>query len=119
MDLEKYTDEDIEFALQLITCPGQLDRAGVEAWLKDEAHRELVKELCVLREGGFSGGANGRGEGVAGLYRAACDEAETVAGVLDFDSGFCCRGVAGRVCVDVLLPVGFAGESCGEDFGQR
>lgn len=54
MDLEKYTDEDIEFALQLITCPGQLDRAGVEAWLKDEAHRELVKELCVLREGGFS-----------------------------------------------------------------
>lgn len=54
MKLEKYTDEDIEFALQLIAHPGRLERTEVEAWLKDEAHRKLVKELCALREGGFS-----------------------------------------------------------------
>lgn len=50
---KEYTDKEVEFALQLICHPEQVDDAEAELWLEDANHQALLEELRRYREAGF------------------------------------------------------------------
>ncbi|WP_065217926.1 MULTISPECIES: hypothetical protein [Butyricimonas] len=46
----EYTDEDIEFARQILTHREELEDALVEKWMEDEEHMRLLDELAADRK---------------------------------------------------------------------
>lgn len=46
----EYTDEDIEFARQILTHREELEDALVEKWMEDEEHMRLLDELAAERK---------------------------------------------------------------------
>lgn len=55
MKTEMYTDEDIEFALQLLCYPERMGMEEAVEWLRDSEHVKLLRELRYFREVGFRG----------------------------------------------------------------
>ena len=46
----EYTDEDIEFARQILTRGEELEEALVKKWMEDEVHVRLLDELAADRK---------------------------------------------------------------------
>lgn len=44
----RYNDEDIEFAIRVLTCRDDLDEKRVDEWMNDPGHVELLKEFAAM-----------------------------------------------------------------------